>query len=81
MMYGYGLGYLVMLVGAVVAILLLIGLVWLVVWAVRRSGSGAGGTFGGSASAQTPKEVLQMRYARGEITREQYQQMMQDLNG
>ena len=85
MMYGYGLGYLVMFVGAVVAILLLIGLVVLVVWAVRRSGSGAGGTLGGSmggsATAQTPKEILQMRYARGEITREQYQQMMQDLNG
>ena len=28
---------------------------------------------------QDPLEVLKMRYARGEITREQYEQMKQDL--
>jgi len=31
--------------------------------------------------AQTsPREILQIRYARGEITREQYLQMLEDLN-
>jgi uncharacterized membrane protein len=28
----------------------------------------------------SPKEILQARYARGEITREQYQQMLADLS-
>ena len=28
---------------------------------------------------QDPLEILKMRYARGEITREQYEQMKQDL--
>jgi uncharacterized membrane protein len=30
-------------------------------------------------TSQTPLEILKARYARGEITREQYQQMLQDL--
>jgi putative membrane protein len=28
----------------------------------------------------SPREILQTRYARGEITREQYLQMLDDLN-
>jgi uncharacterized membrane protein len=27
-----------------------------------------------------PREILQARYARGDITREQYQQMLSDLS-
>ncbi len=33
------------------------------------------------ASAQTALEILQARYARGEISREQYEQMRRDLEG
>jgi len=33
------------------------------------------------ASPETPLEVLQKRYARGEITREQYQEMKRELEG
>ena len=32
-------------------------------------------------SMEDPKRVLQLRYARGEITREEYLQMMADLEG
>jgi putative membrane protein len=70
-----------LLAGLFIFVVLLIVLVVLVVWAVRRTGGGVKGAFpGGAAAAQNPKEVLQMRYARGEITREQYQQMLQDLD-
>ena len=31
-------------------------------------------------TSQTPHEILQARYARGEITREEYDQMCQDLD-
>ena len=34
----------------------------------------------GSCSQQTAKEILCRRFARGEITREQYQQMLDDLS-
>lgn len=51
---------------------LIVGLALLVVWAIRRAGDPAAtATF---ASGQpTAREILQARYARGEITREQYQ--------
>ena len=32
-----------------------------------------------SLTNQTPQEILQARYARGDITREEYEQMRQDL--
>lgn len=32
-----------------------------------------------AAETQTPLDILKVRYARGEITREQYEQMKQDL--
>ncbi len=61
--------------------LLLIGAaVWLV-WAIfgRRThvpATGGGPTWGSSTSA---RQILDERYAKGEITREQYEQMKQDI--
>ena len=34
---------------------------------------------GPAQTGQTPAEILKARYARGEITREQYEQVRQDL--
>ena len=36
---------------------------------------------GPAQSRQTPLEILQARYARGEISREEYEQMRRDLEG
>ena len=81
MMHGYWygpLGWIGMIIGLVFWIILVGGVIWLVVWAVRRSGRG---TYVNSSSpVQSAKEIAQMRYARGEITREQYQQLLEDLN-
>ncbi len=72
---------LVLIVGGLILLLLLLALAGLVFWAVRRTSgsSGSTGIAGSTARPQTARDVLQMRYARGEITREQYQQMLQDL--
>jgi putative membrane protein len=48
------------------------GVVLLVVWGVRQLGSG------GSVSRE-PLDILKERYARGELTREQYEQMRRVL--
>ena len=57
---------------------LLAGLALLVVWAVRRAPVLA--TAGSYGSGQpSAKEILQARYARGEITREQYELAKQDI--
>ena len=57
---------------------LIAGLTLLVVLAIRRAR--AGGAGGASANGQpTAREILQARYARGEITREKYELMKQDI--
>jgi len=69
MMWGYGL------IGLIFNVAIIVGIVILIVWAVRRFSSGTS-----SSAGQSPREILQTRYARGEITREQYQQMLKDLS-
>lgn len=79
--YG-GYGWLGMIIGSVVMLAVLAGLVLLVVWAVRRAGSGTVGSNYTPTSPNSPsaREVLQIRYARGEITREQYQKMLSEID-
>jgi putative membrane protein len=80
-MHGYGFGGLGLIggiIGLVINIAIIVGIIWLVVWAVKRFTSGT--TFTPGSGVQSPREILQARYARGEITREQYQQMLQDLS-
>ena len=57
---------------------LIAGLTLLVVWAVRRARVPAA-TAASASGKPTAKEILQARYARGEITREQYQLIKQDI--
>ena len=74
-MMGFGgMGLLGGIIGLILNLVILIGIVVLVVWAVKRFTSS-----NSSSLIQTPKEILQARYARGEITREQYQQMLSDF--
>jgi len=79
--YG-GFGWIGMILGGIFWLALLVGLILLIVWGVKRVNSNSGGSnLNSSGSAIiTPKEILQARYARGEITREQYQQMLADLD-
>ena len=76
-----GPGPIGMIFGLVVAMGLIVGLL-LLVWLWRRSASGrpqAPAAIQPQSSDVSAKEVLQVRYARGEITREQYLQMLADL--
>ena len=73
MMGGFGL------IGLIISIAIIVGIVVLVVWAVKRFTSGTSNV-NQPAGSQSPREILQARYARGEITRDQYQQMLSDLN-
>lgn len=51
--------------------LIVLGIVALAKWLFAGSGS--------SGSSKRPLEILQERYARGEITREEYERMRHDL--
>jgi putative membrane protein len=82
--YGFGgLGLIGMILNLVITLGVIVGIVLLVVWLVRRLGSEGGALQAGpraGAGQLLPREILQARYARGDITREQYQQMLSDLS-
>lgn len=59
-------------------IAVLAGLVGFVVWLVRAGSPAAAASGGPSSRAE---ELLKERYARGELTREEYERMRQDLRG
>lgn len=63
-----------MLGGWVFMVLFWGAVIWLIWWAIARS------TQGQSAHAgQMPLDIAKARYARGEITKEQYEQIKKDI--
>lgn len=78
-----GFGLIGLILNLAVTFGLIVGLVLLIAWLWRRanaSGQGWPGNQQPAATEASPKEILQVRYAQGEITREQYQQMVVDLS-
>ena len=74
---GYGgFGWIGMILGLVITIAVIIGLVLLVVWAVRRTNAGS---VQPGMPGQSARDIAQARYAKGEISREEYQQILSDV--
>jgi putative membrane protein len=71
-MMGWGAGTSWMLGGSIIMILfwvlIIVGIVFLVRWIAGDGRSSAG-------REETPLEILKKRYARGEITKAQYEEM------
>lgn len=80
MMHGIGFGtfgWLGMIFNLLAPLAVIIAIIWFLVWIIRKAiPDNHHHTGQHSISAH---EILQTRYARGEITREQYQQMLTDL--
>ena len=74
-----GWGLLGGLVGLVLFLALAAGLVLLFVWLWKRSPSTRDPGRSGGASAPSALEVLERRYAGGEIDRDEYLRIRQDL--
>ena len=83
MMRGFGFfgaySWIGLIINAVIIIALLVALVVLIVWAIRAMRRGPAPTGMSNPPAMSAKDIAQMRYARGEITRDQYQQILADL--
>jgi len=93
MMQGYGYGYGPMggggfgILAAIFWLLVIAGVVVLIVWGIRQlSGSGHGHRAAGPGSAAGQPggrdeacEIARVRYAKGEITREQYAEICHGL--
>jgi putative membrane protein len=77
MMGGFGFGG--MLLGGLLMlafwVLVIGGAIWLVVTLARGSQS----TPGTHTAGQTPLDILKARYAKGEVTKEQFEEMKRDL--
>lgn len=54
-------------------ILLLVGIVFLIIWAVQRIGGS------GQSSAESALDILKKRYARGEISKEEFEEKKRDI--
>jgi putative membrane protein len=68
--------------GLILNVLIILGFILLVVWAVRKvmpTTTGSPFSYSSLDRLATPKEILAVRYARGEIDRDEYQNMLADL--
>ena len=71
---GFGLGWLGMGIGILIMIIFWAGIIALIVWgALRLSRSG------GKSVAETPLDTAKKRYANGEITKKEFDQIKKDL--
>ena len=85
MMGGTGFGAGFGLIGMLFNLIIIVGIVMLVIWAVRQfSSNGQSSSFmsqqNNPSTDATPREIVEKRYARGEINREQYQEILSDLS-
>jgi len=81
-MYGWGFGWVMMLIGGLVMLLFWGIVIVLAVWVIRaltrpERDRGVGGP--STLQENSAIEILKQRYARGEISREEYQNMRRDL--
>ncbi len=74
-----GYGWIGLIFNAVITIGLIVGVILLVIWLIRALRSEGREAPASVRSGPSPKEILQARYARGEIDRKQYQQILSDL--
>ena len=78
-MYGW-LGFVLNLVIILAAV---IGIIWLIIWLVRNASSNQNKSFDRSSLAESQlsaRDILQLRYVRGEIDRDRYLEILDDIS-
>ena len=68
------------ILGLVITVAVIVGVVLLVIWLVRRLSASSQVSSSPMAPNQSAKDIASARYARGEVTREEYQQILADLS-
>lgn len=69
--YGYGGGWWIVIIGFIFWILVLIGLVLLIKYLWEHGGAKAG--------QESALEILKTRYAKGEISKEEFEEKKKDI--
>ena len=72
-MMGFGLIFIALFIGGVIVVFLAIGTM------INKDGSPLFDVFGGRKT-RSPRDILAERYARGEITREEFETMRSDID-
>ncbi len=72
----YGGMWLWWVFGFIIFVLFWGAAIWLIVWAVKK----AAGHSTSDASSQNALDIARLRYAKGEITKEQFEQLKKDLS-
>jgi putative membrane protein len=67
-------GWWMMILMALLWLLLIAGIVLIIVWVVNRTRGLV------AAGGESPLDIIKRRYARGEIDREEYERMRQELS-
>ena len=90
MMHGFGgfggiggmgtYGWIGLILNFVIMAAIIVGVVLLIVWLVRRLNRGPMMMNNQVTPTQSAKDIASARYARGEITRDEYQQIISDLS-
>jgi len=70
-------GWIGMIINLVLTIGLIIGIVFLVIWIVKELNNNNGGKQKNVGSSAI--EIAKIRYAKGEITRDEFQNLLTDL--
>lgn len=73
---GYGMGWGWMTFGWIFVILFWVAIILLIIWLYRQI---KGPAVKPGETGETPLDVLKKRYTRGEITKEQYREMKEEL--
>ncbi len=78
--YNFGaFGWIGLILQLVITVAVIVGIVLLVVWAVRSIGRMNAPSGFQNVQGQSARDIAQARYAKGEISREEYQQILSDL--
>jgi putative membrane protein len=66
------------ILGIILMVLFWAFIIWLIVWGVRKFGRRDYST-GGTTGSRTPLDIAKERYAKGEINREQFEEIKKNL--
>lgn len=79
MMGGFGFGSPIMIMGGIGMIVFWALIIGAGIWLVQSLGRSSGGYGAHSPAPDSPLEILKRRYAKGEISKVQFEEMRRDL--
>ncbi len=76
----WGVAWFNLIIVLIITIVVLVGPVLLIIWVIRKSNVNAPQSGPQVKASQSAKEIAQIRYAKGEISQEEYQQILSDID-